>query len=361
MSRKHHIIPVFVPHRGCPHDCVFCNQKKVTGLYTDITQREVEDIITEYLKTIPGTNETLEVAFFGGSFTGIKKETQIELLGAAKKYKDSGAIDYIRLSTRPDYISHEILDMLNGMGVDIIELGVQSLDKDVLMQSHRGHTVEDVNKAVQLIRSYNFKLGLQMMVGLPGDTRVKSIKTALQIAKLKPDFVRIYPTLVIKDTLLEKSYLNAEYEPLSLKYAVDISCDLLVIFRFNRIPIIRLGLQPTDNITLGEEILGGPFHPSIRQLVEAKLYERILDDFFDDKELDLDEIVLKVNIKEISNIVGQKSSNLKLLRNKYSIKSLKVTSIDIPKEFFYVMIDNKEYKIDVNIFIEKYISSFNNL
>ncbi len=361
MSRKHHIIPVFVPHRGCPHDCVFCNQKKVTGRYTDISQREVEDIIEEYLKTIPSTNETLEVAFFGGSFTGIKKEIQMELLEAAKKYKDSGLIDYIRLSTRPDYISHEILDMLNNMGVDIIELGVQSLDSDVLIQSNRGHTVEDVIKSVRLIKSYSFRLGLQMMVGLPRDTKIKTIKTALEIAKLKPDFVRIYPTLVIKDTLLEKAYLNSEYKAVKLADAVDICCDILMIFRYNKIPVIRLGLQPTDNITQGEEVLDGPFHPSIRQLVEAKLYEKILDDFFEDKKLDSSAIVLRVNKKEVSNIVGQKSSNLKLLRDKYSIKDVKVTSLDIPKEFFYVMIDKREHKIDVNKYIEKHITSFNNL
>lgn len=361
MSKRHHIIPIFVPHRGCPHDCVFCNQKKVTGLNTDISERQVENIISEYLKTIPSSNETLEVAFFGGSFTGIKKEIQIELLQSAKKYKDKGVIDHIRLSTRPDYISLEILELLQVMGVGIIELGVQSMDSNVLNQSNRGHTAEDVINAVELIRKYHFRLGLQMMVGLPGDSKNKSIKTALEIVKLKPDFTRIYPTLVINDTLLEKEYLSSRYKPLSLSDAVDICCDILMIFRYNKIPVIRLGLQPTDNIALGGEVLGGPFHSSLRQLVETKLYQRVLDDFFENIELNFNEIVIKVNNKEISNIVGQKSSNLKHLRNEYGINKAKVMPLDIPKGFFYVMIEKKEYKIDIDKYIEGNISKFNNL
>ncbi len=361
MSKTHHIIPIFVPHRGCPHDCVFCNQKKVTGLYTDITQTQVEHTINDYLKTIPINNKTLEIAFFGGSFTGIRKEIQIELLQTAKKYKDIGAVDYIRLSTRPDYISIEILDLLHKMSVDTIELGVQSLDRDVLIKSNRGHTVEDVLKSAKLIKKYNFNLGLQMMLGLPGDTKTKAIKTAIGIVELKPDFVRIYPTLVIKDTLLEKLYLNSLCKPLTLSQAVNICKDLLMIFRYNKIDVIRIGLQPTDNISLEKDIVEGPFHPSIRQLVEAKLYEKILNSFFDKTKIQFNEITFKVNSKEVSNIAGQNSSNLNLLKSKYGIKRVKVVPVDISKEFFYVMIKNKEYKIDINKYIEQYINEFNNL
>lgn len=353
MSKKHHIIPIFVPHYGCPHDCVFCNQKKITGLSTDVTDEQVKKIIDEYLETIPKTNEVLEIAFFGGSFTGINEESQEKLLRVAKFYKDSGIINRIRLSTRPDYISPHILEFLKKNGVDVIELGVQSLDENVLHKSSRGHTADDVYKAVELIKGYGFLLGLQMMVGLPGDSKDKAISTAQKIADQYPDFVRVYPTLVIKETYLEEMLLNGNYQPLSLEEAVNICCDILIIFYSRDIPVIRLGLQPTDNVAEDKDIIAGPFHPSIRQLVESRIYNRVLMTFFDNNHIDGDEVVFKVNKGEISNFVGQKSSNIAFLRNRYGFKKIKTYAADISKDFFYTLEGKTQHKIEIKEYVKK--------
>ena len=246
MTMKTYNIPIFVPHRGCPFDCVFCNQKRITGTQKEVTADDVHNIIGEYLKTLPSKNRRIEAAFFGGSFTGIPINEQSELLAAANEYLKKGDIDGIRLSTRPDYIDKEILDNLLKYGVTTIELGVQSMDDSVLKSSNRGHTREDVINAVKLIKEYPFTLGLQMMTGLPGDTDEKSLYTADEIIKLKPDIVRIYPTLTIKDTFLEKMYLTGKYKPQSVDEAVNLAKQLLLKFEKNNITVIRVGLQSTD-------------------------------------------------------------------------------------------------------------------
>ena len=228
MTMKTYNIPIFVPHRGCPFDCVFCNQKRITGTQKEVTADDVHNIIGEYLKTLPSKNRRIEAAFFGGSFTGIPINEQSELLAAANEYLKKGDIDGIRLSTRPDYIDKEILDNLLKYGVTTIELGVQSMDDSVLKSSNRGHTRKDVINAVRLIKEYSFTLGLQMMTGLPGDTDEKSLYTADEIIKLKPDIVRIYPTLTIKDTFLEKMYLTGKYQPQSVDEAVNLAKQLLL-------------------------------------------------------------------------------------------------------------------------------------
>ncbi|WP_202711302.1 elongator complex protein 3 [Sporosalibacterium faouarense] len=358
MSKKHHIIPIFVPHRGCPHDCVFCNQKKITGLTTDVTEEEVTSTIEEYLKTIPSSNEVLEVAFFGGSFTGIEIEVQKKLLGIANHYKRMGKIDEIRLSTRPDYIDSSILNMLKENGVDSIELGVQSLDEEVLKKSYRGHNAGDVYTAVDLIKDNNFKLGLQMMVGLPGDNEEKAVSTAIKIANLKPDFVRVYPTLVIKETYLEEMYLKGQYESFSIDKTVDICGDILMIFYSRDIPVIRLGLQPTDNVAENKDVVGGPFHPAIRQLVQTKIYNRVLREYFEDHPITNDELIINVNEGEISNLVGQGSSNIRFLKEEFGFRKIKTMGNDISKEYFYIKAGDSQYKIELKEYIEKYITKY---
>ena len=239
-------IPIFVPHRGCPYDCVFCNQRRITGSIKDVTPADVREIITKALKTLPKENRYVEAAFFGGSFTGIPIEEQTALLLAAEEFKPY--INGIRLSTRPDYISKEILDNLQKHGVTTIELGVQSMDNDVLKQSNRGHTREQVIDAVRLIKKYPFTIGLQMMTGLPGDTPQKSLQTAKEIIELAPQIVRIYPTLTIRDTYLEKMYKNGSYTPQSLDEAVELSKQLLLKFEENDINVISIGMQETEEI-----------------------------------------------------------------------------------------------------------------
>lgn len=268
---KHYIIPIFVPHFGCPHDCIFCNQKKITGLTTNVKPKDVENIIDEYLGYFR-KDSYIEVAFYGGSFTAIDMDIQSALLEIPYKYKTNGIIDAIRMSTRPDAIDNIILDNLKKYSVDTIELGVQSLDEVVLNASERGHTAQEVYKASELIKSYGFNLGLQMMIGLPEDSFEKSLYTCREFIKLNPYNVRIYPTLVIKGTFLEKQYLKGDYQPLTIDEAVAQSSILLMLFYLNAINVIRVGLQPTENIQMGKDVVAGPFHPSFRQLVESNIY-----------------------------------------------------------------------------------------
>ncbi len=358
MSNNFYIIPIFVPHLGCPHNCVFCNQKRITGLSTNVTKEKVEEIIEECLKTIPHNRKKLEVAFYGGSFTGIEKNLQESLLSVTYYYKNKGLIDEIRLSTRPDYIDSERLNLLKKYGVDTIELGVQSLDDGVLNASGRGHTSEDVYRAVRLIKDYNFKLGLQMMIGLPKDTREKAIYTAQKIIKEGPNCVRIYPTLVIKDTYLERLYLDDKYTPLSLDEAVNISTDLLMLFEYNDINVIRVGLQPTKKITLGEDVIAGPFHPSFRQLVESNIYRIVLKNYIDSiekKQVFGETLIIEGDKKEISSISGQKSANINYLKEKYKFKKIKIYGKNMPERNINIRLNDFHEKINIDEIIKKYL------
>ncbi|MBZ2173903.1 radical SAM protein [Schnuerera sp. xch1] len=358
MSKNHYIIPIFVPHLGCPHDCVFCNQRRITGLSTDVTPNYVRKTIEEHLSTFPNRKITIEVAFYGGSFTGIQNSIQKELLAVPFEYKNKGKIDAIRLSTRPDYIDKEVLNLLNEYKVDTIELGVQSLNDEVLNKSGRGHNVQQVYIASKLIKEYGFNLGLQMMIGLVEDNRERAIFTAKEFVKLEPYCVRIYPTLVIKDTYLEKMYNNNDYTPLSLEEAVDTATILLMLFEYYNINVIRIGLQPTDNIRLGKDVIAGPFHPSIRQLVESNIYRIILKDYLDRYYEDMfnKTLIIETNGKNISNIAGQKSSNIDFMVDRYKLKNVKIYIKDIPRDIIEITIVNsKKATLSRKKAIENYI------
>lgn len=256
---------------------------KKIGLSTNVSPVEVEKIIEEHLATFkPGA--FVEVAFYGGSFTAIDLDIQSKLLEIPYRYKKAGKIDNIRLSTRPDAIDEVILDNLKKYSVDTIELGVQSLDDKVLYASGRGHTSEDVYRAAELIKRFGFNLGLQMMVGLPGDTLEKDLYTCKEFIKLRPSCVRVYPTLVIRDTFLEKLYLMEKYRPIILEEAIDICSLLLMLFNFNNIEVIRMGLQPTENIQMGKDVVAGPFHPAFRQLVESNIFKLLFEYFIKSKK-----------------------------------------------------------------------------
>ena len=218
---EQYIIPIFVPHLGCPNDCTFCNQKSISGQTKQVTAEDVKQTIEEYLKSFKDESLHKEVAFFGGSFTGIDEAKQEELLKAAYEFVENKQIQSIRISTRPDYIDKEKLKLLKKYGVKTIELGVQSTNDYILKKCKRGHTFEDVKKASKLIRKHGIVLGHQMMIGLPESTKIDELNTAKDLAKLKPKIVRLYPVLVIKGTELEKEYQNGEYEPIPLSQAVE--------------------------------------------------------------------------------------------------------------------------------------------
>ena len=343
---KKRIIPIFVPHRGCPHDCIFCNQKKITGVSTDVTSEDVRNIIEEYLPTIDN-DASVEVAFFGGSFTAIDEDIQNDLLEVAKEYVEKGLIQDIRMSTRPDCISEDILNRLKEYKVSIIELGVQSMDKNVLIDSVRGHDTEEVIKSAKLIKENGIKLGLQMMVGLPSDTEEKCIATARKFIELKPDCVRIYPTLVVKDTGLEVLLNKGEYKPFTLEQSIQIVKKLLALFYVNNINVIRVGLQATEDIQVGKAVVDGPHHPAFRELAESEMIKDYL--IYIAKKYNIEkDITVKTNKKNVSKIIGNKKSNSTYMKNELKINlKTKEEDIDI-NDLEIVLDDNKSIKINMN-------------
>ena len=344
---RHYIIPIFVPHYGCPHDCVFCNQKKITGLETDVTVSQVEKIIVDHLATFKD-DSYIEVAFYGGSFTAIDIDLQRKLLKIPREFKERGLIDGIRLSTRPDSIDVIIFDMLKENLVDTIELGVQSLDSDVLRQSERGHTAEDVWVSSQMIKDKGFKLGLQLMTGLPGDTHSKSIYSARGVLSMEPDFIRIYPTLVIKGTVLEKMFLSGLYSPQTLDEAVETACDILILAESKNIKVIRIGLQPTENIQEGKDVVGGPFHSSIRQLVESRLLIRLIERYIHNEEIPRGKNWTLFCPKGYSSVVsGQRGSNRVKLSLILEASGLKIIEKELPKDHLILETDGFIRYIDL--------------
>ena len=324
-DKKQYIIPVFIPHLGCPNDCSFCNQKSISGKTKMPTKDEVIKIIEEHLKNMKEDVEK-EIAFFGGSFTGIEIDKQKEYLEIANEYVKNKQVKGIRISTRPDYINKDILKMLKKYNVKTIELGVQSTNDYILKRCDRGHTFMDVRNASILIRRYRFNLGHQMMVGLPESTKLDEIRTARDLIRLKPKMVRIYPVLVIKGTKLEQELEEEEYKPLTVAQAVERCKELLYLFNKKKIQVIRVGLQNTDEITdpntKESEVVAGPYHPAFGQLVEDSIwFDSIVDKIkkINDK---VKEVKVKVNFVDMNNVIGHKRSNIKKIKDTYDVDVL---------------------------------------
>lgn len=321
---KQYIIPIFVPHLGCPNDCIFCNQKSISGQMKQVTEEEVEKTIQEFLNSFKDENLYTEIAFFGGSFTGIDIELQEKLLKIAYKYVKEKKVDGIRVSTRPDYIDKNELKLLKKYGVKTIELGVQSANDYILKRAKRGHTFEDVKKASKLIRRHGFTLGHQMMVGLPDSTWIDEMNTAKELAKLKPKIIRIYPVLVIKRTELETEFAKGEYHPITLEQAVERCKELYYFFDKKKITVIRMGLQNTDIISnpenVSSEVVAGPYHEAFGQLVEDSIwYDKILTAI---KKVNtkVAEIEIEVNPENINNVIGHKKENIQKLKELYEVE-----------------------------------------
>lgn len=319
--KKHAIIPVFIPHRGCPNDCVFCNQKAITARQADVTPEDVKNLIDTYLPTLTGRGiETIEVAFFGGSFTGIPIQDQSAFLAVAKEYKDAGLIDKIHMSTRPDYITREILDNLKKYDADVIELGVQSFDPDVIAASERGHTVSDVYKACDLIHEYGFELGIQLMIGLPLDTLDKCMYSAKEAVRMKPSIARLYPTIVLNDTKLLDMYNEGSYHALTSDDAILMTKEMYKILHDAGINIIRVGLKSTDLINEGGEIQGNTYHPAFRQLVEGEIAKEKMEQLLTEalpKSEDPSYINFYSNGVSFSNMIGNSRCNREYFEAKY--------------------------------------------
>ena len=321
--KKEYIIPIFVPNLGCPNDCTFCNQKKISGETTNVDANDVRETIEYYLENFRDDSKYVQVAFFGGSFTGIDIQKQKELLEAANEYIKKGKVGSIRISTRPDYINKDILKMLKKYNVTTIELGVQSSNDYILNKTKRNHTFEDVKVASKLIRRYHFTLGHQMMVGLPESTEIDEINTAKDLIKLKPKMVRIYPVLVIKGTQLEEEYKNGEYKPLTVEQAVERAKTITYMFRKKHINVIRIGLQNTEEITDPKddksEVVAGPYHPAFRQLVEAGMWYDSIAEKIKNINTKVKTIEIRVNSEDINNVVGHKKENIIKLKEIYDL------------------------------------------
>lgn len=327
--KRHYIIPIFVPHQGCPHDCIFCNQRKITGYQQRIDVQEIRIIIEKHLATFPQEEGIQkEIAFYGGSFTGIPLQEQKMLLEIALQYKQRGMVSGVRISTRPDTITIDRLHFLQEHGVTVIELGVQSLDDDVLLKSHRGHTNHDVVSAVSLIRHFNFALGLQMMIGLPEDTPEKTLATAQSIANLHPNFVRIYPTIIIEGTYLALLFRQGMYSPLSLDEAVDRAAAILLIFEEAGIPVIRIGIQPTEELCSAHGIIAGPFHPAFRELVESRIAYDMMEYLMRKLPLTPHKVVFRVHPRYLSTALGNKKGNVTKISSEWGIASITVCPDD---------------------------------
>lgn len=345
MKNKYKIIPIFIPHLGCPHDCSFCNQKKITGISKAPTESDILTIINEYIQTFK-ENELFEIAFYGGSFTAMDINIQKMYLQAIHDCKDiiKNCIG-IRISTRPDYINESILKLLKEYNVKTIELGAQSLDDTVLELNKRGHSSNDVYQSSRMIQQNGFILGIQTMTGLIGDTDDKSVNTAKKVAALKPDFVRIYPTLTIRDTYLEEQYNKGLYIPQTLDRAVELAAKLIQIYNDNNIRIIRVGLCPTKDINEHADVVAGPFHPAFRQIAESLRIYNILDFKITNTIKEKPEqISIYSNSRNISNIVGHKRSNINKLKLKFNINLINVIGDDSLTDEIKIKCFNKQEK-----------------
>lgn len=317
---KFFTIPIFVPELACPNRCVFCNQHTISGCHSQPDSSEVTSVIESRLATIYDNAQRydelhVEIGFFGGNFTGIDEYLQRDYLSIAYAYLEAGRVHGIRLSTRPDYITIDSIRLLQEYGVTTIELGAQSLDEAVLTLSGRGHTANDIERASNLILKNGFELGLQMMTGLPGDTPDKAIETAHKIVALGAGCTRIYPTMVIRGTELEKLWRAGNYHPQSLEDAIDLTARLMEVFEQSNVNVIRVGLHPSEDLIQGGELLAGPFHVSFRQLAETRRWKNRLTSYTPCSDGTL---TVVVPVGQMGSAIGYNGSNRDFLEQKFS-------------------------------------------
>ena len=316
--KKHANIPIFIPHEGCRNECVFCNQRTITGTCQG-SDRDIFPEIEKALSTIPDEYE-VEIAFFGGSFTGIGIDRMTRLLDTAFEYVKKGRVQSIRLSTRPDYIDEEILNILKSRGVTHIELGIQSMRQHVLDACKRGHTAEDTERACALVNKYGFILGGQMMVGLPASTAQDEIYTAQKIGEMGAKEARIYPCVVFENTELCNMAKTGNYMPISVDEAVIRSTKVYYELKKHRINILRIGLQSSESLSDKNEVFAGAYHPAMGELVESrvKLEEMLSAIEYCKSEKGSEcrgqSFTVECNKCDLSKVIGHKKSNLEIIR-----------------------------------------------
>ena len=314
---KHINVALFVPDEGCPHRCSFCNQKTISGKTKRLELADIDSAVKKALESADCNKG--EIAFFGGSFTAIDKNYMISLLERAKMYIDKGLFAGIRVSTRPDCINEEILDILKYYGVTSVELGCQSMNDEVLRLNNRGHSADDVVKSAKLIKDYGFEFGVQMMTGLYGDNDETAIETARKLIALSPDTARIYPTVVLENTDLERLYKEGVYKPQTVDEAADLCSELLLMFHNADIKVIRVGLHSGGNVEEG--FVAGAYHPAFREICESRIYlKRVLAEI-KRQGTEKGDVTVTVGSSFVSMMAGQKKANSQKLREMgYNLK-----------------------------------------
>lgn len=311
--RRRLIIPVFISHRGCPHQCLFCNQKSITGNDGAASQRqhELSSTINSWLERSPGYHcDQVQVAFYGGSFTCLDFDEQNHLLAGVRPFMESGRVGGIRLSTRPDCLDPDIIRNLHRQGVRTVEVGIQSMDDNILLKSRRGHSAEQGSVAVELLREAGFEVGVQLLPGLPGETTLTFLQTVRKVIAMAPHQVRLYPALVVRGAPLARMYSQGDFKPLSLEKAVALTARARQLFDEAGIPVIRIGLQPSEE--LEQQLMAGPYHPAMGELVASRL-------FFNEIRTHLvrlepaEHLHIHFSDRDHSIVVGMKRSTLKRL------------------------------------------------
>ncbi len=331
------IVPVFLPHAGCPHQCVFCNQRTVTGTSTTIVEAAaVERAMALYAGHRDPDTRPVQIAFYGGNFLGLPGGMIRSLLAAASRFVEAGRADSIRFSTRPDTVDDNRLGLLGDYPVSTVEIGAQSMSDRVLDQSRRGHRAVDTINAVHLLKKSGFEVGVQMMVGLPGDTRETALSSGHDIAALGPAFVRIYPTLVLAGSPLGRQYAQGRYHPLDLDAAVEVTKHLLILFYNHRIPVIRMGLQSSTELEDGSSVMAGPYHPAFGHLVYEALFFDAVSNRFNAHPPDKT-VRLVVHPRNMSKLRGLNNRNMKRLTDQFQLCRLTIeTDASLPANMVVV-------------------------
>lgn len=327
MTPKNRIIPIFVPHLGCPNDCVFCNQRKISGSLFPASPAEV----TETLQNAQSVTAHGELAFYGGSFTAIPEAEQKALLSAAQPFRESGFLKSIRVSTRPDAVTADKLRLLSEYGVETVELGAQSMDETVLRLSGRGHTALDTRNAAALVKAAGMKLILQMMTGLPGSDPERDLHTARELIALHPDGVRVYPTVILRGTALETLWRQGRYRAHTVSDAVETCAPIVRAFQTADVPILRLGLNPTEELSGGEAV-GGAYHPALGELIYSRVFLQKAREALRALPGLPRSVELLVSSRDVSKMTGRGRCNLLILQMEFGLTEIRVKSGAFPSD-----------------------------
>ncbi len=321
------IIPIFIMQSGCPHKCIFCNQKIASGYFPEELKKNVFDAeVNSYLNLNKNETKKVEIAFYGGNFTGLSRSYQNRLLSWANTYILSGVVHSIRISTRPDYITKDILTFLKKYGVTTVEIGAQSFINEVLEYAQRDHDSSAIVKAMRLLKNYSFQTSLHLMAGLPKDTKEGFIYSIDKTIELKPDMARIHPVLVLNNTVLADEYRQGKYVPLELSETIELCSLALDKLSAAGIRVIRFGLHLSDEMKKDGAILAGPIHPSFGSLVYSSVYFKHALNLLNEFPKETKELRFNLSRHDVSNFRGFNNKNISAIKKLYPKTKIVVES-----------------------------------